>query len=362
MGRLGLLVGGLFGLLVGAVIVPALATSTDFELPDPGIGTGGALALVVLGALLAIPLHELGHVVAGLTQGMRLDMLCVGPAMLLRVDGKLQLRRTFSVLLWGGAAAMSPPLDQGASLSRRLAIFTAGGPLATILTGAAAAAVAWTAGASHGAVALFAWTLALSSVALLMAVTLPSTTGGMATDRARLQALLGGGPRAELATAVAAIQAHDAAGLRPAEWPSALVETLERTADDSPDGIVARINILPARRYDLGEHEGVLADLEDVWEQDVIPDGLLRSITALEIARLRVKVRGDLEGAKALREAEQLEKRVPPMFRHGADVVFLTAEGADPEDIERARTAALRFYRSLPPSGSIETYASELRR
>lgn len=346
---------GLVGAGIGLGLAPALPRISDLGVPP-----WTAAAVLMAGVLLPLPLHELGHVVAGLTHGMRLDLLTIGPLCLVRRGGRLRVTRTPSLMMWGGLTGMAPPLTD--DLPRRMAAYYAGGPLASAATVAMGALLGTLAGERHGALTLLGWTLAASGAMVLLAVTLPSSTGGLPTDRARLQGLRGGGSRAQVSAALAAVMAHDAAGVRPADWPRELVERIREHLDDSPEARLAQAVVLPMERYDRGEHEGALADMEEAWEKELLGPGLLRSFLALEIACLRTRLHGDVEGARAFVEAASSGRRLPAFLRAPVEVSLLEAEGAPAEEVRAARAAALRWYRHQPPSGTVAAKIAELER
>jgi hypothetical protein len=86
-----------FFLLIVVALLPILLIpgARDHPLRSFSILVGGVVAL-----LLVIVVHELGHAVAGVAQGLRLKWLAVGPVML-ELSGRRRLRPS----PLGGAAA-----------------------------------------------------------------------------------------------------------------------------------------------------------------------------------------------------------------------------------------------------------------
>ena len=84
----------------------------------------------------AAVIHEGGHVVAGLIQGWRFDMMVVGPLKLYRAeDGKVKLGIEKDISLWGGVGGTIPPVKTEKRMKQYAAILLAG-PMASVILGA----------------------------------------------------------------------------------------------------------------------------------------------------------------------------------------------------------------------------------
>jgi len=89
------------------------------------------LALPVL-SMLVLGTHEVGHLLAGMSQGMRFLMLIVGPFGWHASASGIRFEWNTHVEFMGGLAAAAPT-NVGASLSRQLLVMTAGGPFTSLL-------------------------------------------------------------------------------------------------------------------------------------------------------------------------------------------------------------------------------------
>jgi hypothetical protein len=84
--------------------------------------------------VLAIAVHELGHLVAGLLVGLEPTMVVFGPLRLVRESGKIRLR--LNTLLFGNAAITRVRPIEALWSRSRFATFIIGGPVANFLAAA----------------------------------------------------------------------------------------------------------------------------------------------------------------------------------------------------------------------------------
>lgn len=227
----------------GAPLAPALAVALglgfgalgawalDRWLPAPGPLPRGAGPLVLLGvvpaAALAVLVHEGAHLAGGWAAGLRPRTLAVGPLVLARGGGRWRLAWDRTLAPWGGLSLAVPA--PGALPGRgALAAMVAAGPLASLLGGVAALALAARLGAASDAAptaahaALVALCVVHGIVALAMGVAtlVPSAAGGHASDGERLRRLARGGAAARRERLLAAVEGCAHAGLRPRDWPA----------------------------------------------------------------------------------------------------------------------------------------------
>jgi peptidase M50-like protein len=101
-----------------------------------GIGDYGALLLPIGFALMTyivIIIHEAGHVIAGLSVGLRFKSVAIGPLWIKFESGAFRIRPRAHI--FGGLTRMS--LDRIRRVRRRLIWHVLGGPIASLVTGAA---------------------------------------------------------------------------------------------------------------------------------------------------------------------------------------------------------------------------------
>ena len=96
----------------------------------------GTIGQALITYFTATVVHEGGHVLAGLIQGWRFDMMVVGPFKLYRAeDGKVKLGIEKDTSLWGGVGGTLPPAKSEKRMKQYAAILLAG-PLASVILGA----------------------------------------------------------------------------------------------------------------------------------------------------------------------------------------------------------------------------------
>ncbi|WP_140465247.1 M50 family metallopeptidase [Hymenobacter nivis] len=181
----------------------------------------GLLALLPVAWLLAVLLHELGHVLAGQWQGFRFCWLAVGPLLWKREAGRLRLAWNTNLNLAGGMALCLPP--PAGDLRRRFMAFAAGGPLGSAAWAATALgtyALLPIPASAVGQVLAASLAASGSISALLTLLTLiPVHVGGFYSDGSRLLHLWRGDAAGQLDLALLTVMAHSTAGTRPRHLP-----------------------------------------------------------------------------------------------------------------------------------------------
>jgi hypothetical protein len=182
---------------------------------------GWAWVLILLAMFGAILLHEIGHVVGGLSVGFRFMLLVVGP---LRVErepsGKLKVGLNKELASGGGLAALYP--EDPHDLVRRFAWVVAAGPIASAVT--CALWVAIVAILPDASIARsFIATLGGLSFAVALATLTPMQAGVYLTDGARLRQLHRGGPEARRDAAMLSLLAVSVGDAPFESWDRATV-------------------------------------------------------------------------------------------------------------------------------------------
>lgn len=181
------------------------------------------MLLGVLAAWIAVVVHECGHLVAGLSVGWRFDLLVIGPLRLGREsDGRVRLGWSRDPAMFGGAGGTTPMSTTG--LRQAMAVFVAGGPLASLLLALAAHLALIELPATHGAPAILLGWLRLISGGIGVVNLAPMANGPFVTDGLRLLRVLGHGPQGAREMALLALSALEARGVPPRDWDAALIE------------------------------------------------------------------------------------------------------------------------------------------
>ncbi|RZK30501.1 MAG: M50 family peptidase [Hymenobacter sp.] len=237
MKKLGKLLGvGLLGLL--GVWVGGLLHGSRTHTPTPTtwpIGHAvGQLGLLLLVALLAIGVHELGHAVLGHWQGFEFQWLTVGPFRWQREAQQIRFRWNTSLYAAGGLVVSIPLGDH--HLRRRYLLFAAGGPLASVLL-AGVTLSSYALLSAQGFSQSIGFGLVLTgavSGAIALVTLLPLHLGGVASDGARLLTLWRGGPASQLELAVLTATSHSVAGTRPRQLPLTALQAALTLPDTLP--------------------------------------------------------------------------------------------------------------------------------
>ncbi|HEX2188091.1 MAG TPA: hypothetical protein VHG51_04300 [Longimicrobiaceae bacterium] len=331
-----LLAGAAVGVL-GAALLPEMV-------PDVELGRGEKV-VAVAGLFVLLPLviaaHEAGHLLGGRLAGFRALLFVVGPLRVERHGDGFRAGWNRSAAIAGGLAVSVP--EDTRDLRRRTALLVAGGPVTSLLAGAAALAMR----APLGLDALprdAGFAAYLASMALLLggvtslgigaATLIPARTGGFYSDGARLLRLLRGGPDTGREVAILTLMALSMAGRRPREWDPALVAQAASLADGTPFDAVGR-QLAHAGALDLGEVEEARRQLEAALELEEVLPPVARPGLLLQAAWFAAVHDGDAARARALFGRAGAGLMVPPHSRLLAEAAVLLAEG------DAARAAGL---------------------
>lgn len=162
--------------------------------PNSALETIVFFCSVILCPFVAIMLHELGHLFAGLIQGFKLQLFVVAFLGIKREDGKVTFYLNKELQFFGGIAATSPPKVTN-HLKKQFAYILIAGPLSSLIFGVLF-------------LYLFSFTdtifnaslgiTGIISSGLFLATTLPAKSGMFFTDRKRMQRLLDKGRIGEI--------------------------------------------------------------------------------------------------------------------------------------------------------------------
>jgi hypothetical protein len=210
------------------------------------------LVVVVAAAGLAITTHEVGHLISGWFARLRVFMFCVGPARFeRRADGRLHICWVRSIGEAGGMVGMAladSRDEQG--IRRALTLFALGGPIASLLCGAAALAAFFLFGLSETtwerdgmmkAVAGGVLMYSVSSLGMAFVTAFPHRFAGIASDGERVRLMLRRDPVAGRDGALFAMTGWSVMGRPPRDWDPAIVAAAMLPGDDGTnDAALAR--------------------------------------------------------------------------------------------------------------------------
>lgn len=285
-----------------------------------------SLGVTIVAFVVAVVVHELGHVVAGYATGLRVARVALGP-LEIRDFGRPRVRlvpslRAGVVLVPYGRAESLGPLRWG------LVISTAAGPLTGLAFGGAL--IALSGGLHFGSDLSPLQMTGQASLILGVLNLLPLRSGEELADGRRMFSLLLHTRESGQILAATMMLGEALSGRRPREWDGGLLAVMER----SPDEPFARLCLYEAA-MDRGEIETAGRHLDaalDLRKEDwTAADAILFAEAAYYTARHR----GDARAARAwLGIAEGWT--VPEYLRARAQAAVLSAEGRALEGRQRA--------------------------
>ena len=294
-----------------------------------------SVGVTVLALVVAVLLHELGHVVAGSASGLRVARVLLGP-LEIRDHGRPRVRLVRSLQ----AGVVLVPADRAAALGPLrwgLIASTAAGPLVGIASGALLIALA-------GGLRLadpFSLTQVLGQMSLILGVfnLLPIRTGEQLADGRRIFSLLVRNRECAHILAATLMLGEALSGRRPREWDPSLLAVMER----SPTDVFARLCLYEAAidRGEIvvaGQHlDAAVALREEQWTAS---DAILFTEAAYYAARHR----GDSRAARALLGLAD-GADVADYMRDRAEAAVLCAEGRGLEARQRAVAGLTKLKR-----------------
>ncbi|PTM09230.1 MAG: hypothetical protein DA408_18895 [Bacteroidetes bacterium] len=173
-----LAVGGLMGFLLSTDLF-------DFPKPEGWVQKSILIGGVLVMGIVALGLHELGHLLAGLGQGFQFQLFVVGPLGIKREDDRIKVYLNKDLGAFGGMAATSPVTDDPAN-ARKFARLILAGPLASVVFGGLLLGASLLVPTPFN---ILLFTGGAISLAVFLATTIPSQTGMFFTDRKRYQRL-----------------------------------------------------------------------------------------------------------------------------------------------------------------------------
>ena len=350
------------GGLVGGVIAGIVLTAVG--LPRARLGAA-EVAFVLAGLLpmmmVAVAIHEAGHLVAGAAVGFKPYVFIVGPMKLERRDRRWRIGFNRSISLFGGLSAGIP--NDTRDLRKRLIFLVAGGPAASAIGGIAVAVVLIVSGVGKTrgpldglAASWFFLLLAFSLLSLLIAfiALVPGKKAGYSSDGAQILRFMKGGPQVEADVALTAIALSSIAGRRPRDWDQGLLAQAMTSSLEwgrrAAAHVLAHLHALD--RQDIAaarEHlQSAIANLNDV-------PMMSRAGIQLQAAQFAALYDGDARAARAALEgarggalvssSEQFFTQAAVLHVEGGagvEALLDKAEASLPDAIDRGSTRLRR--------------------
>lgn len=348
-----LLTGGAVGALLGLAVV---------EYGSRALGATGSSALnqeipwivasFLVGSFVAIGLHELGHVIAGLFQGFRFWLLVVGPLRINRSGERIEVGWNRSLQLAGGLAACVP--QDSRDLAKRMTVMVAGGPVASVLS----APALWGLGlVLPPGVRWFALTSGLISLIIAPATLIPLQSSNFNSDGARLLMFWRRREQAERWAKSATLAGLAVSTQAPRDWPPTIIEDARRSIDETLDGI-GLASLLYYHEVDRGNFEAAGRHLDHFLEHQEAYPAPFRPGLRLEGAWYEGAIRGRAAEARQWLDQSAGGVLIEPQTRLRAEAAVLLAEGR-PEESKVKTEEARRILGTLRTPNALQM--AELR-
>jgi len=285
-----------------------------------------SVGIGVVSLIVAVLVHELGHVVAGYLVGLRVARVHLGP-LEIRDHGRPRVRLVRSLQ----AGVVLVPFDRAAALGPLrwgLIVSTAAGPLSGLVSGVVMISLA-------GGLRLgdpFSLLQAVAQMSLILGALnlLPLRSGDQLADGRRILSLLVRNRECGQILAATLMLAEALSGRRPREWDPALLAVMER----SPEDVFARL-VLYEAAIDRGDIEvaGRHLDAAVVLRKEkwTAADAILFT----EAAYFTARHRGDARAARSWLGFAH-GGPVQGYTRARAEAAVLCAEGRGLEGRQRA--------------------------
>jgi hypothetical protein len=340
-----LLVGGLVGALIVGLVAWLANSLSDSWLAETrliqqlrearGILTGWDLLAFPVLILIVLGTHEVGHLLGGLSQGMRFLMLIVGPLGWHASASGPRFEWNTNLALMGGLAA-ALPTQVGTALRRQSMMLVAGGPLASFVLAMVALGVALVSGPRMAAYGTF---VAATSFGIFLITLMPVRSGGFLSDGMQIWDLLQGGSASIEKNALLQIFVQSRDGVRPRDWDAAAIDTLREGDSNDPLSRTGSWLLLLARAMDC-RHDADIVRYQALLEKSVggYPTGFRQAIF-VELA-ICAWLAGDTEAVRRHLKASR-GGIVEKSRRFLAEAALAKLEGRD-EDCERNRLLAIQ--------------------
>jgi hypothetical protein len=311
------------------------------------------ITAVILILFFISALHEVGHLVAGWLVGLRFHLLIIGPIRFARQRGALRVQWQLNGSLFNGLAASIPPDET--NLVRRMLVFAAGGPLASLLVMGAAAVLALflQADSLRQLAYLWLWECALFTAVVSYFFFLTSIKpgvyqNGLPADGARIAMLLRNNRQAHRWCALVVLNSRDIFGQRPRDWSVEKMEAALSAPDDSHDHLTALI-MAYQMMWDKGDWSLAEGYLQEALALPIAWTAGMRARLALEEAYVQACWRQNAQEAREwLQQVRRGRRYVAQQLRAEAAVYWVEKEG---QLARQTAVQAQQLLRKEEPTG-----------
>ncbi|MDZ7758517.1 M50 family metallopeptidase [Rhodohalobacter sp.] len=191
---------------------------------------------ILLAIFVSVFVHELGHLIGGLTQKFRFYLFTVGPFKMENNQGSLQAGLNLNLNVAGGLTVMLPSAKTYDK--KKLAWFIAGGPIASFVLFIVLTALAITLNSFYendgvvNYIIYFSWMTAVISLVLGTMALIPEEETGLESDGLQLKDLMQGGERALIKQYVMQLSMASWNGTRPRNLNNTALTQLNKLTED----------------------------------------------------------------------------------------------------------------------------------
>ena len=274
------LVGGVIGLAGAAVVLVAVKDDVTFssvidklasaQWTDAAVGGLVALAAVIVSIPVHTLLHEAGHLVCGLATGYEFVSFRIFSFTIIRLDGKLCLRR-YAIAGTGGQCLLTPAADV---TPERMPVmwYNAGGVLANAVTLAAVAPLLLCEMPTEAKEALLVFVLI--GLMILLTNAIPINAGGIRNDASNMLLMRRDGLSRRALYVQLRANALMQQGVRPKDMPAEWTQ-MSPDFDCRNSLVLAQYMLHIAVLMDNGDNESALTALESLHARRKVIMGLL---------------------------------------------------------------------------------------
>ncbi len=232
--------------------------------------------------LFVVGVHELGHLVAGLLQGMRFILLIIYPFQWLATSAGIRFGLVTDIGQLGGLA-VTAPTSVGPGIKRQLFLVIAGGPIASLALAAIASIPVWFV---EGRLAAYCQLVAILSFLCFLLAIIPVQFSGFMTDGMQMIDVVGDSRSMIERSAIMQIMAQSMAGIRPRDWDVNAIERADLIHSLDMPRRISAMQVLLYHAMDSQDPVGAERYSELLKSNaQMFPDGFRQSIY-LELAIL----------------------------------------------------------------------------
>ena len=336
----------LWGILLGLLFAAVFVHDDQTNARNPAANFMILFYFAVI--FWVIVVHECGHLLAGWMVGFRFSRVAIGPFCLKIEHGRLKVEARGRLTGAAGYAGMH--VNKVRRLRRRLRVFTAGGPLANLLSFALVTVLLdhLPPGMRNPWIWLPAGLFAQISLIIGLINLIPFSVGALFTDGARIAMLCRSRSRARRWISVAAMGEQTQKGVRPKKLKRTWLHAASSVHDGSVDDVAGNW-LAYASASDRKDDHAAALHLERCLELMHLLGPSMQNVISLEAAVFTAWSRRNPGIAQKWFDRAKNLKTIPPLQRIRVDVAMLCGREEFDFALTRSQEGAA-FIAKLPVS------------